>query len=102
MTVTVKSSEPLTVPEQVRRSAGLKHGDEVEFRVSGGVINIVPKVGSVEDEYTPEQRRAIDAKLDEAEKGPFHGPFKTADEAIAHMKSALKKRTSVRKSKRGR
>ena len=26
------------------------------------------------DEYTPEQRRMIGARLDEAEKGPFYGP----------------------------
>ena len=41
------------------------------------------------DEYTPEQRRIIDARLDEAEKGPFYGPF-TAKEATAFLKRTLK------------
>ncbi|HEV1288222.1 MAG TPA: hypothetical protein VNU44_23055 [Bryobacteraceae bacterium] len=45
------------------------------------------------DEYTPEQRREIDAELDEAEKGPFHGPFKSAAEMIAHIENELKPRT---------
>jgi bifunctional DNA-binding transcriptional regulator/antitoxin component of YhaV-PrlF toxin-antitoxin module len=37
----------------VRRRAGIKTGDRVEFKVSGGVINIVPKLPSADDEYTP-------------------------------------------------
>ena len=41
------------------------------------------------DEYTPEQRRMISARLDEAEKGPFYGPF-TAKEATAFLKETLK------------
>jgi hypothetical protein len=41
------------------------------------------------DEYTPEQRRTINARLDEAEKGPFYGPF-TAKEATAFLKETLK------------
>ncbi|MGA2723820.1 MAG: AbrB/MazE/SpoVT family DNA-binding domain-containing protein [Bryobacteraceae bacterium] len=35
MTVTVRNKTPLTVPDQVRRRAGFKPGDKVEFRVSG-------------------------------------------------------------------
>jgi hypothetical protein len=64
------------------------------------VITIIPKLPHADAEYTPEQRRVIDAQLDEAEKGPFHGPFSTADEMIAHMKSRLRKRAAVKKSKR--
>ncbi len=48
------------------------------------------------------QRRSIGAQLDEAENGPFHGPFNTAEEMIAHMKSQLKKREALKKVKRSR
>jgi bifunctional DNA-binding transcriptional regulator/antitoxin component of YhaV-PrlF toxin-antitoxin module len=41
MTATVKSKTPLTVPDEVRRRAGFKPGDEVEFRVSLGVVTIL-------------------------------------------------------------
>ena len=41
------------------------------------------------EEYTPEQRRIINARLDEAEKGPFYGPF-TAKEAATFLKGTLK------------
>jgi AbrB family looped-hinge helix DNA binding protein len=103
MTVTVKSKTPLVVPPSVRRKAGLKSGDKLEFKVSGGVITILPKPPTA-DSYTPAQRRAIDrgiAKgLEDIRKGRIHGPFKTADEAISHLQSLSRRRkkTAVRKS----
>jgi bifunctional DNA-binding transcriptional regulator/antitoxin component of YhaV-PrlF toxin-antitoxin module len=102
MTVTVKNSTGLMVPPSVQRRAGIKSGDRLEFKVSAGVITIIPKLPDADDEYTPEQRRIIDAQLDEAEKGPFHGPFNTAAEMIAHMQSQLKKRVITKKAKRSR
>jgi bifunctional DNA-binding transcriptional regulator/antitoxin component of YhaV-PrlF toxin-antitoxin module len=104
MTVAVKNNNktPLVVPSAVRRKAGFKSGQELEFKASGGVITIVPKLPGADEEYTPDQRRAIDAELDAAEKGPFHGPFKTAGEMIAHMKGRLKERATPKKSKRAR
>jgi hypothetical protein len=86
----------------VRRKAGFRSGQELEFKASGGVITIVPKLPAADDEYTPEQCRRIDAELDEAAKGPFHGPFETADEMIAHLKGALKARGAAKKPKRAR
>ena len=100
MTAVVKSKTGITVPTEVQRRAGFKVGDMVEFKVSGGIINIIPKFPSANGEYTPAQRRIIDALLDEAEKGPFHGPFNTAEEMIAHMKGELKKRAAAKKTKR--
>ena len=100
MTATVRNRIGLTVPPSIQHQAGLKTGDVVEFKVSGGAITIVPKLPRADDEYTPEQRRSIDAQLDEAEKGPFHGPFNTAEELIADMKIRIKKRSSLSKAKR--
>ena len=40
--------------------AGLKIGDKLEFKVSGGVITILPKLPTADDDYTPAQRRVID------------------------------------------
>jgi len=104
MTVAVKNDNkaPLVVPHTVRRKARFKSGQELEFRASGGVITIVPKLPTADDEYTPEQRRVIDARLREAEKGPFYGPFNTVDEMIAHMRGDLAKRARAKKAKRSR
>ena len=40
---------PIVVPEAVRRKAGLRRGEQVEFRVSGRAITIVPKETSREN-----------------------------------------------------
>jgi AbrB family looped-hinge helix DNA binding protein len=92
MTVVVTSKNELIVPRSVRRKAGIRTGDRVEFKVSGGVINIIPKLSLADDEYTPAERLALDARLAEARKGPHHGPFETADDAIKFIRREIKTR----------
>ena len=92
MTVTVKNKTELVVPQSVRRRAGIKPGDRLEFKVSGGIINIIPKLPTADDEYTSEQRRVIDAQLAEAAKGPYYGPFETADAAVKFLHEEIRKR----------
>jgi hypothetical protein len=60
----------------------------------------LPKPPNADDEYTPEQRHSIDAQLDAAERGPFHGAFGDADEAITYIKRKLKKRAALKRPKR--
>jgi bifunctional DNA-binding transcriptional regulator/antitoxin component of YhaV-PrlF toxin-antitoxin module len=97
MTVTVKNKTktPLVVPASVRRKAGHRNGEDLEFRVSGRVITILPKLPAADDEYTPEQRREIDAQLAESladvEAGRVHGPFSTHREFIASLHKEAKK-----------
>lgn len=101
MTVTVKKNAHLIVPPSVRRKAGLKEGDRVEFRVSGRRITIVPKPSIApkpsgdDDEYTPEQRRIIDARLAKADEdiknGRVYGPFEVED-AIQFLRKEIKAR----------
>ncbi|MBK5293808.1 MAG: hypothetical protein JJE04_19295 [Acidobacteriia bacterium] len=84
--------EAFEVPPIVRRHAGgIKIGDELEVKVSGGIITMLPKPPTTDDEYTPAQRRMIDAQLDEAEKGPFYGPFETHKAMSKSLHSEVKK-----------
>ena len=89
MTTTIRGKNQLSVPVSVQRRARLKAGDEVEFKVSGGVITILPKLPTADD-YTPEQRRAIDAQLDKADDdikaGRVYGPFDTVAELERSMR----------------
>jgi hypothetical protein len=97
MTVTVKNKTPLIVPPAVQRRAGLARGAELEFRASGGVITITAKPPAT-DEYSADERRTIDARLSEARKGPYHGPFDTADEAVKFLRKEIRaRRTGKRK-----
>jgi hypothetical protein len=82
----------------------------VEFSFKRGKIVITPKaiidrskLPAADDEYTPAQRRAIDARLAKSEAdfkaGRTHGPFNTADEAIAFMREGIKAKAAKRKRK---
>jgi bifunctional DNA-binding transcriptional regulator/antitoxin component of YhaV-PrlF toxin-antitoxin module len=96
MTTVVKKKTPIVVPESLRRRAGIKVGDRLEFRVSGGIINIIPQLPSADDEYTPAQRRQINAEIAEARKGPYYGPFETADAAIKFLRQEIRKRKAAK------
>lgn len=74
MTVTVKRRDQLVVPASVQRRARIKAGDRLQFKGSGGMIMIIPELPTADDEYTPDQRRVVDARLAEARKGPYYGP----------------------------
>jgi bifunctional DNA-binding transcriptional regulator/antitoxin component of YhaV-PrlF toxin-antitoxin module len=102
-TVTVQNESDLVVPRSVRRRAGIKSGDQVEFKVSRGVINIIPKRLSADDEYTPAQRRVIDSRLAKAEtdikKGRLYGPFETHEAMIDFLHGEVKRRKAQGKAK---
>ena len=98
MTVTVNNKKELVVPQSVRRQAGIRSGDRLEFKVSGGIINIIPELPSADGDYTPSQRKVVDARLAKARKGPYHGPFNSADDAIGFLKKEIRIRKVKRKT----
>ena len=93
MTTIVKENSPLVVPAWIRRRAGLAEGDRVEFKAVRGVITIVTKPSLGDDDDSPEDRRRITARLDEAERGPFVGPFRNGREVADYLKKRRKKST---------
>ena len=56
MTFTVKDKTDLVVPPSVRRRAGIKIGDRLEFRVTRGVMQSIfgPAARRIEPEGTTE------------------------------------------------
>src|SRR5881392_3395780 len=103
ITTRIQNKGQVTIPTRLRNQAGLSKGDLVEFSYQSGKIVITPKIiidrsdfPNADDEYTPAQRRTIDARLAKSEKeykqGHGFGPFNTADEMIASMKSQLRKK----------
>ena len=106
MTIAVKNNNriPLVVPAAVRRQARFKSGQELEFRASGGVITILPKLPSADDEYTPEQRSIVDADLAEGladiKAGRLQGPFKNHSDFIDSLHKEAKKLSAKKKPKR--
>jgi AbrB family looped-hinge helix DNA binding protein len=60
MAATLKPKAEITVPASVRRKAGLKRGEQVEFHVSNRTITIVPKQSPDEID---DQRETQDPKI---------------------------------------
>jgi hypothetical protein len=83
-TVKVRHKGQGVIPASVGRQAAPRKGDR--------------STTCGDDEYTPEQRRLIDARLAEARKGPYYGPFDTVEEMAAHMKARLKKRAAAQRT----
>jgi bifunctional DNA-binding transcriptional regulator/antitoxin component of YhaV-PrlF toxin-antitoxin module len=96
MATIARNESPLVVPPAIRRKAGFKGGEDLEFMASGGVITIVRKLPVASDDYTPAQRRIIDARLTEARKGPYLGPFESADEAIKVVRKEIRNRKAMK------
>ena len=99
VTVTLRPKSGLTVPPSVRRKAGIKAGDRLEFKASRGLITIQTKPIDV-DNYTAAQRRAIDREiakgLEDVRRGRVHGPFTAAD-AARFLRAELKIRSKKSK-----
>jgi hypothetical protein len=84
----------------LRTKAGLAKGDMVEAAFERGRIVLTPKADrsrfpNADDEYTPTQRRLIDARLDKAEaeikKGRVSPAFATAAEFGAALRADARK-----------
>jgi AbrB family looped-hinge helix DNA binding protein len=106
--VKVQHKGQMTIPSSVRSAVGLADGDMVEVRAVGKKIVITPhlsidrsKFPTADHEYTPQQRRMINARLTEAEKGPYYGPFKDGAEVAAFLRKVHQRarQTKLKKSR---
>lgn len=93
----------MTLPSQFRSALGVGEGDVVEASLRGGKIVLTPRLvvarptlSKADDEYTPAQRRVIDARLAKADEdikhGRLHGPFETHEEMVNFLHSQLGKK----------
>lgn len=85
--VTVKNKFQIVIPRHVREQVRIEIGDFLEAGVIDGKITFTPK--SLVDRHLAEG-------LEDVKKGRTHGPYSSADEAIA----ALENRAKAPKPKR--
>jgi AbrB family looped-hinge helix DNA binding protein len=87
----------VTIPTRLRARVGLVDGDLLEAKVERRKIVLTPKP-IVDREYTPAQRRIIDARLaeslEQAKKGETYGPFDTHEEMTAFLHREVRKARS--------
>jgi bifunctional DNA-binding transcriptional regulator/antitoxin component of YhaV-PrlF toxin-antitoxin module len=95
----------VTIPTRLRAEVGLVDGDWVEASAHRGKIVLTPKL-VVDREYTPAQRRIIDARLAEAEAditaGRVSKAFSNHSEFIAELHKAAPKLDDRRPKRRGK
>jgi AbrB family looped-hinge helix DNA binding protein len=98
----------MTLPSRLRSAIGVAEGDLVEASVLRGKIVLTPKMvidrskfPNVDDEYTPAQRRIIDARLRKADAdiklGRTYGPFNSADEMAVSIEANIKKLRAIKR-----
>src|SRR5881227_2575908 len=103
----------MTLPSRLRSAIGVAEGDLVEATVLKGKIVLTPKLiidrsqfPNADDEYTPAQRKIIDARLaksdEDIKRGRTFGPFDTAEEMIAslHKESTKLGKKKINRRKR--
>jgi AbrB family looped-hinge helix DNA binding protein len=80
--VTVKNKFQIVIPRHVRELAHIEIGDFLEAAVEDGKITFTPK--SLIDRHLAEG-------LEDARKGRTHGPYASAEAAIAALDSHAKR-----------
>jgi AbrB family looped-hinge helix DNA binding protein len=103
----IQNKGQVTIPTAVRRQAGLAKGDLVNFVFQRGKIVMTPKLvvdrsrfPTADDEYTPEQRRIVDARLAKADADikacRVSGAFSDHGEFIAALSKEAARKTKRR------
>ena len=107
--VKIQRKGQMTLPSSFRQAMGVGEGSVVELSLKNGKAVITPKVAidpsqfpNADDEYTPAQRRVIDAGLAksaaEMKAGQMSRAYDNHAEFIADLHKAAKK-LSVKKPK---
>jgi AbrB family looped-hinge helix DNA binding protein len=105
----IQNKGQVTIPTSVRRQAGLSKGDLVNFVFRGGKIIITPtvvidrsKFPTADDEYTPAQRKIIDAQLakgmEDIKAGRVSKAFSSAEEFSADLHKATRRPPTISRS----
>jgi AbrB family looped-hinge helix DNA binding protein len=86
--VTVKNKFQIVIPQHVREQIHIEVGDFLEADVEDGKITFTPK--SLVDRHLAEG-------LEDARQGRTHGPYASADAAIAALDARAKVHAKKRK-----
>lgn len=106
--VTVKNKFQVVIPQSVRDQIQVSIGDVFEATAEQGKIVFQPKAIVDRDEYTPSQRRRINAQLaksvSEHREGKSFGPFKAHQEMVdfLHQQTKQARTRAVRNSSKQR
>ena len=102
MTVTFKSKTEITVPKSIRRKAGIKPGDRVEFSVSGRTINITPKLSPDELQDEREVRDPkVRAHIRKSNADYLAGRSRPANEFLSELRAEERQKPRKKRPRSG-
>jgi bifunctional DNA-binding transcriptional regulator/antitoxin component of YhaV-PrlF toxin-antitoxin module len=98
----------VTIPTRIRTRLGIADGAVLDMKVRSNCVVLTRKAAidysqfpNADDEYTPAQRKIVDAELakgiGDVKMGRTFGPFDTAEELIASMRREGKKLAAKKK-----
>lgn len=107
--IRIQKKGQITIPTLIRSRLGLAEGDLVDVKLRSTTIVVTPQVvidhskfPNADDEYTPEQRRIVEARLaqalEEVKKGHVSHPFDTVEEMAAALRKDARKLKGKTKS----
>ena len=107
--IKIQKRGQFTIPTAICFRFGLADGDFIKVSVKATSIVLTPKVvidrpkfPNADKDYSPAQRRAIDARLAESDadikKGRTYGPFDTAEKWLRPLKPGSKNSKEQRKA----
>jgi bifunctional DNA-binding transcriptional regulator/antitoxin component of YhaV-PrlF toxin-antitoxin module len=92
---------PIVIPDSIRRKAGFRRGESVEFRVSGRTITVIPKQTADElDDQRDLRDPKIRAAIKKSNQDFLDGKSRPADELLAEITKSAKSRKTVASTKR--
>lgn len=105
--IKIQKKGQVTLPTALRERVGVADGDLLEVTVNRGSFILRPKqitdrstFPTADDEYTPAQRRIIDARLAKArteiKKGKVSPAFATVEEMTEYLKKRKPQKTIKR------
>ena len=71
MSVTTPTKKEIVVPQHIRRKAGIKAGEPVEFTASAGTITIKPRKVDPDDVLTPAEAALVRKGEREIKQGKY-------------------------------
>ncbi len=96
--VRIKQKFQVTIPDHVRKQAGLEVGDLLEATAKGNVITLKPK--AVVDRHPAVDARLREA-LDDVKAGRVYGPFNSAKELVSDLRRRTR-RVKAEKTQKAR
>jgi len=92
----ISTKGQISIPKEIRKALNLEPGDELDFRIEGNNVVIIPvKIIKIPRDqewfWTPEWQEKEKEADEDIKRGRTYGPFDTVNKMKEHLKKEKKK-----------